>query len=90
MFIFSSTIETPIGQMFACANHEGVYLLEFTERENLEKQKTALQKALKKLVPEILDKSDDHITLRLEMLVRAYDPCISCSAHFLNVKYVNR
>lgn len=47
MFIFSSIIETPIGQMFACANHEGVCLLEFTERENLEKQKTALQKSLK-------------------------------------------
>ena len=47
MFIFSSIIETPLGQMFACANHEGVCLLEFTERENLEKQKTALQKSLK-------------------------------------------
>jgi len=45
---------------------------------------------MKKLVPEILNKSDQDITLALEMLVRAYDPCISCSAHFLNVKYVNR
>lgn len=45
---------------------------------------------MKKLVPEILDKSDEEITLRLEMLVRAYDPCISCSTHFLDVKFVNR
>jgi sulfhydrogenase subunit alpha len=45
---------------------------------------------MKKLVPEILDESDEAITLKLEMLVRAYDPCISCSAHFLNVKFVNR
>ena len=45
---------------------------------------------MKKLVPEILDKSDEEITLMLEMLVRAYDPCISCSAHFLDVKFVNR
>jgi coenzyme F420-reducing hydrogenase alpha subunit len=43
-----------------------------------------------KLVPEILDKSDAEITLALEMLVRAYDPCISCSAHFLDVKFINR
>ena len=43
-----------------------------------------------KMVPEILDKSEEEITLRLEMLVRAYDPCISCSAHFLNVKFINR
>ena len=45
---------------------------------------------MKKLVPEVLDKSDEEITLLMEMLVRAYDPCISCSAHFLNVKFINR
>ncbi len=30
----------------------------------------------------------EEIQLRLEMLVRAYDPCISCSAHFLKVQCV--
>ena len=49
-----------------------------------------IERDMKKLAPEILHKSDEDITLSLEMLVRAYDPCISCSAHFLNVKYVNR
>lgn len=43
-----------------------------------------------KLVPEILNKTEEEITLGLEMLVRAYDPCISCSTHFLDVKFVNR
>ncbi len=28
-----------------------------------------------------LDKSDDEVTKLCEMLVRAYDPCISCSVH---------
>jgi coenzyme F420-reducing hydrogenase alpha subunit len=42
----------------------------------------------KKLVPEILDQPKERIALLLEMLVRAYDPCISCSAHFLDVKFV--
>ncbi|MBN3041005.1 MAG: Ni/Fe hydrogenase subunit alpha [Candidatus Omnitrophica bacterium] len=42
---------------------------------------------MRKLVPEVLDKTEEEITLLMEMLVRAYDPCISCSAHFLNVKY---
>lgn len=41
-----------------------------------------------KLVPELLDKTDEEITLALEMLVRAYDPCISCSTHFVEVKIV--
>jgi sulfhydrogenase subunit alpha len=36
-----------------------------------------------------VDKSQEEITLNLEMLVRAYDPCISCSAHLLNVEFVS-
>ncbi len=45
---------------------------------------------MQKLVPEILHKSDAEIRLTLEMLVRAYDPCISCSTHFLKVEFVGR
>ena len=43
---------------------------------------------MKKLVPEIIAKSKDEITLQLEMLVRAYDPCISCSVHMLDVDFI--
>jgi len=43
---------------------------------------------MRKLVPEILDRTQEQITQALEMLVRAYDPCISCSAHMLNVQFV--
>lgn len=42
-----------------------------------------------KFLPEILTQTKPEITLKLEMLVRAYDPCISCSAHFLDVKFVD-
>ncbi len=49
-----------------------------------------IERDMKKLVPEILDKSDEEITLLLEILVRAYDPCISCSTHLINVKFVNK
>jgi coenzyme F420-reducing hydrogenase alpha subunit len=34
------------------------------------------------------DMSREKMTLTLEMLVRAYDPCISCSVHFLDVRFV--
>jgi coenzyme F420-reducing hydrogenase alpha subunit len=44
---------------------------------------------MKAMVPTILDKSQAEITLQLEMLVRAYDPCISCSCHLLDVEFVN-
>ena len=43
---------------------------------------------MKKLVPEIIDKPKPEIIKQLEMLVRAYDPCISCSVHLLNVEFI--
>jgi coenzyme F420-reducing hydrogenase alpha subunit len=42
---------------------------------------------MKKLVPEIIEQSEKDITHKLEMLVRAYDPCISCSVHMLDVEF---
>lgn len=43
-----------------------------------------------KLVPEILNRSEEEITLAVEMLVRSYDPCISCSTHLLHVEFKDR
>ncbi len=43
---------------------------------------------MRALVPQILDQSEAEITHMMEMLIRAYDPCISCSTHFLNVEFV--
>ncbi|HSB79134.1 MAG TPA: Ni/Fe hydrogenase subunit alpha [Candidatus Methylomirabilis sp.] len=40
------------------------------------------------LVPQILDQGEEKVRLALEMLVRAYDPCISCSTHLLDVRFV--
>ncbi len=33
-----------------------------------------------------LDRSDDELRLRGEMVIRNYDPCISCSTHFLRLQ----
>ena len=43
---------------------------------------------MRALVPAILDLPREDIVLRLEMLVRAYDPCISCSTHLVDVKFL--
>jgi len=43
---------------------------------------------MEQLVPEIIAKTKEEITLDLEMLVRAYDPCISCSVHLLDVDFI--
>ncbi len=49
-----------------------------------------IDRDMRALVPTLLSEPEDVITHRLEMLVRAYDPCISCSTHFLNVEFVGK
>jgi sulfhydrogenase subunit alpha len=46
-----------------------------------------IQKDFEKLVPAIIHEPEDAIRLKLEMLVRAYDPCVSCSTHMLDVTF---
>ena len=43
---------------------------------------------MKALLPKILNKTPKEIELNLEMLVRAYDPCISCSTHCIKVHFI--
>jgi coenzyme F420-reducing hydrogenase alpha subunit len=38
---------------------------------------------LRELAPQIVEMPDEDATLRCEHLIRNYDPCISCSVHFL-------
>ena len=46
-----------------------------------------IQRDMEIFAPTLLDKGKEEIELDLEMLVRAYDPCISCSAHCLKVEF---
>jgi sulfhydrogenase subunit alpha len=48
-----------------------------------------IQKDMETLVPQILNLSESEIRLKLEMLVRSYDPCISCSTHALKISIKN-
>ena len=45
-----------------------------------------IQQDMNALVPQIVDKPQKEIELTLEMLVRAYDPCISCSTHVVKIR----
>ena len=47
-----------------------------------------IQKDFEAFAPQILDRGQDQVRLLMEMLVRAYDPCISCSTHYLDVEFV--
>jgi sulfhydrogenase subunit alpha len=46
-----------------------------------------IQKDMEKLVPEYKDIGQEKLQLYLEMLVRAYDPCISCSTHYMRINF---
>ncbi len=46
----------------------------------------SLEADMREFIPHIVDESADRITHKLEMLVRAYDPCISCSAHMVQIR----
>jgi sulfhydrogenase subunit alpha len=49
-----------------------------------------VEKDMKAFVPQMLPKmSQDELALHMEMLLRAYDPCISCSVHMLDVEFVD-
>ena len=43
---------------------------------------------LRTLVPEVLDRPEKEIVGFMEGIVRAYDPCISCSVHLLDVEFI--
>jgi sulfhydrogenase subunit alpha len=47
-----------------------------------------IQQDFEALVPAIIHEDQEVIRQKLEMLVRAYDPCISCSTHYLDVEFV--
>ena len=47
-----------------------------------------IQADFEALVPTIIHEDQDVIRHKMEMLVRAYDPCISCSTHYLDVEFV--
>jgi coenzyme F420-reducing hydrogenase alpha subunit len=46
-----------------------------------------LEADMRELTPRIIHKDQESITRELEMLVRAYDPCISCSTHMVEIDF---
>lgn len=49
-----------------------------------------IQLDMEKMVKNYKDKGEKELTRLLEMLVRAYDPCISCSTHYLDVTFIQK
>ncbi len=45
-----------------------------------------MEEDLRAFIPTVLDLPDDEATLKCETVIRNYDPCFSCSAHFLKMR----
>lgn len=45
-----------------------------------------IEEDLREFVPSVLDLSDEQLRAKCEQAVRNYDPCISCSTHFLKLE----
>ncbi|MBW2996759.1 nickel-dependent hydrogenase large subunit, partial [Candidatus Woesearchaeota archaeon] len=46
-----------------------------------------MQEDIRAYLPSLLKLGEKKIVLEIEKLIRAYDPCFSCSVHFLRVKW---
>jgi sulfhydrogenase subunit alpha len=65
---------------------EGGLILESRIIPPTSQNQARIEADLAGLAPEILTMDEQEATLRCEQLIRAYDPCISCSAHFLKLE----
>jgi coenzyme F420-reducing hydrogenase alpha subunit len=81
--------EAPRGTLYYHFRLDGDGKIEYVDivtptAQNLEN----MEADLRALVPQLLDLPRKKLILTLEELIRAYDPCITCSTHFLEVKFV--
>ena len=49
-----------------------------------------IERDIKAYTEKIVGIPREKLVLEIEKLIRAYDPCFSCSTHFLKVKWVSR
>ncbi len=48
----------------------------------------SIEADIREYLPKILHKKEERVVLEIEKLIRSYDPCFSCSTHFLRVKWI--
>jgi len=56
--------------------------------QNLRSMEYTITEYVNQLLSQKRKLSKENLVLEIEKLIRAYDPCISCSTHFLNVKFL--
>lgn len=81
-----AALEAPRGILFHKYKYNSKGITEFINITTPTTQNLAnLEEDIKNFLPSILNKSKQEIQLEIEKLIRAYDPCISCATHFLEI-----
>jgi coenzyme F420-reducing hydrogenase alpha subunit len=81
-----SATEAPRGLIFHRYRVDEAGKIEFAKIVPPTSQnQSQIESDLRQLLPTIADKQDQQIAIDCERLIRSYDPCISCSTHFLKV-----
>lgn len=84
----TAAIEAPRGTLYHRYHYDAAGCIEAADCVIPTAQNLAnIEADLRALVPTLLAGSREEMTHRLETLVRAYDPCISCSTHLLTVAF---
>lgn len=85
----AAAIEAPRGTLFHAYRYDDQGCVESADCVIPTAQNLAnIEADLRALAPTLLGLPREELSRRLEMLVRAYDPCISCSTHMLRVELV--
>lgn len=80
-------VEAPRGTLFHEYHYDDAGICQWANQVIPTAQNLAnLDADMRAIVPGIADSEVDFIRSRLETLVRAYDPCISCSTHVVKVE----
>jgi coenzyme F420-reducing hydrogenase alpha subunit len=83
----SAATEAPRGTLYHRYRIDGRGLVEFAKIVPPTAQNyRRMEDDLRLLLPGVLDRPDEEVARSCENLVRCYDPCISCSTHFLKVR----
>ncbi len=85
----AAAIEAPRGTLFHAYTYDENGCIEAADCIIPTAQNLAnIEADLCALTPTLTGLAQDELAKRLEMLIRAYDPCISCSTHLVRVDFV--
>ena len=85
----TAAVEAPRGLLFHRYEYDAEGLLRQADcviptAQNL----ASIETDIKLLLPQLIDQPEEQLRQQIEMLIRAYDPCLSCSTHLVKIDLV--